>query len=74
MKKDMEKDSKKIREPYKPEETPKPPQIIDPDAREERKNPVKDEPENRQEKKPGEKDEKQHLLADDADIHDETTI
>ena len=69
----MEKDKKKIREPYKPEETPKPPQIIDPDAREERKNPVEEKPGNR-EKKPGEKDAKQHLLADDADINDETTI
>jgi hypothetical protein len=38
----MEKDSKKIKEPFKPEDTPKPPQIIDPEERDERQHPVKE--------------------------------
>lgn len=44
---DMKKDRKKIREPFKPENTPSPPQIIEPEGSEKRK-PVEDKPGKRQ--------------------------
>ena len=74
----MEKEKKNIREPYEPENTPTPPQIIDPEKREDRKHPVNedDAPRGQQDRsteRPG-KDEKGHLLSERADIDDETTI
>jgi hypothetical protein len=77
----MKNDKKKIREPYEPEDTPKPPQIIEPNSGRERENPVKDD--ERPDAKVRNEDrnakgsshtEKQHLLADDAELDDETTI
>jgi hypothetical protein len=72
----MENDRKNIQEPFEPEDTPKPPQIIEPDSGRKRENPVGDETRNKKEpaKKSAEKDAKPHLLSDDADITDETTI
>ncbi len=69
----MKNENIKIREPYEPKDTPKPPQIIEPNSKQQRENPVEGEAESR--KSPGKKpDKKQHLLSDDADINDETTI
>lgn len=68
----MEKE-KKIREPFKPEDTPRPPQIIDPEVKSARKNPGDDK---KEKSSTGEKDKagKPELLSDQADINDETTI
>lgn len=70
------KHNKKIREPYEPGQTPKPPQIIEPNTERERENPVenKNRPDARDEKKPQATESKPHLLSDEADIDDETTI
>ena len=70
----MEKDRNKIREPYKPEDTPKPPQIIDPDEGREREKPVRDKPAPAQREEKSPKNKKPELLGDRADIEDETTI
>lgn len=72
----MNKENEKIKEPYKPEDTPKPPQIIEPDSGRKKENPVQDK--SNSERSPGKagqkEDEKQHLLSDDTDINDETTV
>lgn len=72
----MKNDKKKIKEPYEPKDTPKPPQIIEPNSGRQRENPVKDDdrPESSAENKGSSHRERQHLLADDAEIDDETTI
>jgi hypothetical protein len=72
----MEKDRKKIKEPFEPKDTPKPPQIIEPNSRKKRETPIEDEKRNagKPGKQSSEKDAKPHLLSDDADIQDETTI
>ena len=72
----MKKQNKNIREPYEPEHTPKPPQIIEPNSRRQREHPVEDEKSvgetsGKPDTKPA---EKHHLLSDDADIDDETTV
>ncbi len=77
----MKKDKKNIKEPYEPNDTPKPPQVIEPNSGRERENPVTEdertEASARNEKRSSPDaahSEKQHLLADDAEIDDETTI
>ena len=72
----MKNDKKEIKEPYEPENTPQPPQIIEPNSGRERENPVKDDerPNNRTAGTERSGPAKQHLLADDAEIDDETTI
>lgn len=81
----MEDDRKKIREPFPPEQTPSPPQIIDPSNRKERneddmpiENPKQPNASGRSEK-PGDDDKRkskdhQKLLGDETEIEDETTI
>lgn len=63
----------KIREPFKPEDTPRPPQIIDPEVKSARKNPGE---EKKEKSSTGDKDKsgKSGLLSDQAEINDETTI
>ena len=72
----MDKDKKKIKEPFDPHKTPKPPQIIDPNTEKQRKNPIENK--GGRENNPGnpaEKSEtKPHLLSEESDISDETTI
>jgi len=77
----MKNDKKNIKEPYEPNDTPKPPQVIEPNSGRERENPVTEdertEASGRNEKRnnpDAAHSEKQHLLADDAEIDDETTI
>lgn len=72
----MKNGKKKIKEPFEPKDTPKPPQIIEPDNGRKRENPVKedDRPENNAKTNSAGNSERQHLLADDAEIDDETTI
>ena len=72
----MNKDREKIKEPYKPEDTPRPPQNIDPDTGRKRENPVEGNarPSGEPESKTAGKSEKSHLLDEDTDIDDETTI
>lgn len=72
----MEKERKKIKEPYEPENTPRPPQNIEPELDQQRKNPVEEKgrtPGGPDKKKDG-RSEKSHLLNENADIDDETTI
>lgn len=76
----MKEDKKKIKEPYHPEHTPPPPQIIDPSMRKERNEPdepvegrknEKRQPDSGQKKK----EEKPKLLGEsETEIDDETTI
>jgi hypothetical protein len=72
----MKKDKEKIKEPYRPEDTPQPPQEIDPDTGRKRENPV--EGKGRSSGEPANKtdgtSEEQHLLDENTDIDDETTI
>ena len=64
----MNKEKKPVKEPFKPENTPKPPQKVHPDP--DRKNSGdKEQPKN---KATGSKPS--HLLNEQADIDDETTI
>jgi hypothetical protein len=72
----MKKDKKKIKEPFEPEDTPKPPQIIEPNSQRQRENPIKedDRPDKNAADAGGVKQEKAHLLGDDTEINDETTI
>jgi hypothetical protein len=71
----MKKKDNKIEEPYRPEETPRPPQIIEPNAREERENPDKEKAGEKAAVEKGEsKKAKSPALGDEPDIHDETTI
>jgi hypothetical protein len=79
----MKQDKNKIKEPYDPEHTPKPPQIIEPNTHEERNDrdePVEDrkndglQPGSGQEQKK-KKEEKPKLLGEsETEIDDETTI
>jgi hypothetical protein len=68
----MKKD-KKIREPFKPEDTPRPPQIIDPVLKSARENSGE---EKKEKPSTGDRDNsgKSGLLSDQAEINDETTI
>jgi hypothetical protein len=77
----MDNKKDKIEEPYSPDHTPNPPQIIDPNNRDEqpgnepvqaKKSPSQDVKAKNQ--KPGEPEKKEKLLSEDADISDETTI
>lgn len=72
----MKKQNKNIREPYEPEQTPKPPQIIEPNSGRQRENPVenKGQREENADKPSNKTTEKHHLLSEDADIDDETTV
>lgn len=72
----MKKDRRNIKEPFEPEDTPKPPQIIEPDSGRKRENPVEGADDKGREpaKKSAGKETRPHLLSDDADISDETTI
>ncbi len=73
----MKKNDKKIREPYEPKDTPKPPQIIDPNIEQQRENPVEGDSRSKGSRPTVDDDkrtEKQHLLSDETDIDDETTI
>ena len=70
----MKDEKKKIKEPYEPEDTPKPPHIIDPNDRK-RENPIEDK--ERSEGRPASTAPDKstpHLLSEDADIDDETTV
>lgn len=68
----MKKEKKNIREPYDPKRTPKPPQIIEPNRGAQRENPIeKKEDHEGSSAKPAQKN---HLLSENADIDDETTI
>lgn len=62
---------KKIREPFKPEDTPNPPQIIDPEVRAGRKDP--DAEKKQKSSGPPDKTGKPGSLSDRAEIDDETT-
>ena len=71
-------DKHKIREPFPAEETPGPPQIIDPSIRDERNEP--DGPVEEKKEKPASKDKNKQQqasgkrLGDPTEITDETTI
>lgn len=75
-------DNKKIKEPYPPEQTPTPPQVIDPSVRKERNEPAeplsakkRDEGTNEKRKEPGTGESKEKLLGESpTEIDDETTI
>lgn len=68
--------NKEIREPFEPEDTPQPPQIIEPNTRREREKPGEDKKrgDKPQDEQQDEQAGKHHLLGDNADIDDETTI
>jgi hypothetical protein len=71
----MDKERKKIKEPFDPQKTPKPPQIIDPNTEKQRRNPVENKGrENNPGNSPERNETKPHLLSEDTDISDETTI
>jgi hypothetical protein len=78
----MEQDKKKIKEPYPPENTPSPPQIIDPSGRKEKNEddrPIEGRPQNQKEtdRQPVKKDQektKKLLGESETEIDDETTI
>lgn len=71
----MDKDEK-IREPYEPDDTPTPPQIIEPNSGRQRENPAEgnDKSEGKPVNPTKKQGEKEHLLSEDADLNDETTI
>lgn len=75
-----EKDRNKIREPYTPEGTPNPPQIIDPSYKEEQRDKStsasnKQQPGDKREPTAGDKKEKKKILGEsETEINDETTI
>lgn len=71
----MEKEREKIKEPFDPEKTPKPPQQIDPDMNQKRENPLSEKGRpSKSDDKPAGKSEGGHLLDEEADINDETTV
>jgi hypothetical protein len=72
----MKKDKKKIKEPFEPGDTPNPPQIIEPNSGQKREKPVenKDRNDDRLTADNSERPAKQHLLSEESDIEDETTI
>jgi hypothetical protein len=77
-------DDKKIREPFTPENTPNPPQIIDPNKRNDEANekaprktakPSAENKPERQDQKPDRSEKKEKLLGEsETEITDETTI
>ncbi|MEX2231563.1 MAG: hypothetical protein WD824_05350 [Cyclobacteriaceae bacterium] len=71
----MKKD-KKIREPFEPGDTPKPPQIIEPNSGRQRENPVEEESSEKKtpKNKTAGKNKKPQQLGDETEINDETTI
>ena len=70
-----EKTNEEIKEPYQPENTPEPPQRIDPDMGRQRENPVEGKRKPAREADNKETDaKKSDLLNEGADINDETTI
>lgn len=78
----MDNKKNKVEEPYSPENTPNPPQIIDPNNRgeeggnnpvETKRNPAAESKSERTER-PATKEKKEKLLNEDADITDETTL
>ena len=73
----MKKQEKKIKEPYEPQDTPKPPQIIEPNSGKKRENPIEDkegQPASPDNSVSGKTRGPQHLLSEEADIDDETTV
>ena len=70
----MENENKKTPEPYTPEGTPRPPQVIDPANDRQPSSPVEEEKRKEKQKIETPKKEKPHLLGDDTQISDETTI
>ena len=76
----MKNQKDKVKEPFSPEATPNPPQIIDPSRENERgegKQPIKTDPKNQQEEKKDRSQEspKKKLLGEsETEIDDETTI
>ena len=70
----MKDKKEKIKEPYEPENTPNPPHIIDPNDRN-RENPIEDQ--GRKDERPANtasQHTKPHLLSEETDIDDETTV
>jgi hypothetical protein len=79
----MDNKKEKIEEPYSPDNTPNPPQIIDPNRREEtpgsepvkaKKNPSAESEDRKKKDQPAQPEKKGKLLNEDAQINDETTI
>jgi len=72
----MKKKGEKIKEPYAPDDTPKPPQIIDPNTGRQRENPVEDKgrTKSKPESKEAKKGERAHLRSEESEIDDDTTI
>jgi hypothetical protein len=71
----MDKENKKIKEPYQPGRTPEPPQRVDPNAGRQKEGDLKNkQSEKTPEKKSDEIKENPHLLNENAQINDETTI
>ena len=82
----MEKAKNKIREPFEPEDTPNPPQIIEPNSGRQRENPIENK--ERAKQKPDHKEsakqkpddpetgkiKKPHLPEGETEINDETTV
>jgi hypothetical protein len=64
----MNKEKKNVKEPFKPENTPKPPQQVHPDPHK-KNNGDKD-----KQNKKADSHKPSHLLSDQAEIDDETTI
>jgi hypothetical protein len=74
----MKDETKNIKEPYNPHQTPNPPQIIDPGKRNEERNKeasVENKNQNQSDKSENAEQKKAKRLGEDEpDIHDETTI
>jgi hypothetical protein len=63
---------KEVREPYPPENTPRPPQTVDPNRKNKKDVPAEAAPSEK--RNDSAKMKKPHLLDEEADIDDETTI
>lgn len=74
----MDNKKSKIEEPYTPDNTPTPPQIIDPNKQNEEQElqskRTADGDSGRKNQRPVASEKKEKLLNEDADINDETTI
>lgn len=70
----MKKQNKNIQEPYDPQKTPKPPQIIDPENAQKKENPIERKERDEASKTATASPNRQHLLSEDAEIDDETTV
>lgn len=70
------KKEKKIKEPYEPDDTPNPPQIIEPHPGIDGEKPVEDKDRTKRtlDSETETPKGRNHLLADETDIDDETTI